>query len=487
MAKKKKNKNSHQNKPAAPKKPQEEKKSAPSSDERYVSKRKRDKNKTVNPPPVKTAEEEKAEQLEVKKDQTPMLKEQSAKPTSEPTEDLGAVFAVSSDTDDAPLTHRRPSRFEKKHARKKAPAVSEKEIKPKKSIPKKEAPAPAKLSDMAVAYDRRADAEYMEKLEKIQEWEDKFFHRLSIVFAAVLVTVLVFMGLWRFETGRISIEGKDEYEIGINVFGMTAAVYEKSPSAMLKEVPVNLGTVKVVVNRIIDDMYYRPDGQKPYADGEPILMGFYRADKYERFFSSHDYSRGMADMQLRHASRQDKKNAKKYGVNIGRAVLIREYTEKYGGEADSNFDSLRRENIMKIINRDAVTKEAAKAVADIFSGKVITDGSNIPMIITENSTPAPAAAEAPNAAPQTAVNTPTKPAASNRRTTSSSGTAKKSYNKNTGTSSGKSDSDDDSDSKKSETKETAAPAATASAPKSTPKPLAPVREVSRPTANPTVE
>ena len=485
MAKKKKNKNSHQNKPAAPKKPQEEKKSAPASDERYVSKRKRDKNKTVNPPPV-TTENDKSSKTPEPLQNT--QKEQAAEPQNKTGEDLGAVFAVSPETNDTPLTHRRPSKFEKKHARKTAPAVSEKESKPKKSITKKEAPAPAKLSDIAVAYDRRVDAEYMEKLKRIQEWEDKFFHRLSIVFGAVLVTVLVFMGLWRFETGRISIEGKDEYEIGINVFGMTAAIYEKSPSAMLKEVPVNIGTVKVVVNRIIDDMYYRPDGQKPYADGEPILMGFYRADKYEKFFSSHDYSRGRADMQLRHASRQDKKNAKKYNMNIGRAVLIREYTEKYGGEADSNFESLRREDIIKIINRDAVTKEAAKAVADIFSGKVITDGSNIPMIITENSTPAPAAAETPvTTAPQTALHTPTKSASSNRRTTSSSGTAKKSYNKSTGTSSDKSNSDDDSDSKKSETKETAAPAATASAPKSTPKPLAPVREVSRPTANPTVE
>jgi uncharacterized membrane protein YgcG len=306
--------------------------------------------------------------------------------------------------------------------------------------------------------------------------------RLS-TFIIVLVCVFIVGAIaWKAETGCISVEGIDEYELGVNVFGIVSTVHERSPSAMLKETKIHSGTAELVVYRIIDDMYNRPNGGSPYDDGEPILICAYgSARRYADYFESHDFSEGRANMQVRRAERQDKRAAKKYGINIGRAVIIREYTEKYGGDEVDNFETLRRAEIMEIIDRDSVTREAAQAVADIFTDR-FTNGGNVQMVITDNYEPEPTEPTATTA--PVATSKPSSSSSSGKRTSSGSSSSRR-------TSSGSSQSSSSGSDSAGTPKPTAAvatsePKPTAAASEATPQPLAPVREAARPTANPVV-
>lgn len=406
--------------------------------QKYTAQRRRD--KKINAKTVKTSNADKL-------------------PVPEKTE--GEVFAVSSaDTE--------------KTAAPDTPPKQKKARPPKRSASSAPKAHAGTLSDAAREYDVRRDDLYLQKLEQIKQWEDKFFDRLAKICTVAIIVIAAAASLWRIEVGRVSIEGKEDYELGINVFGTVAAVYENNPAAMIKEVPVKPGTLKTVVYRIIDDMYNSEGISAPYEEGSPILMGFYRAERAARFFESHDFSLGKADMQLRRVTKEDKKNAKKYAVNIGRAALIREYTEKYGGEADANFEKLRTSRIIEIIDREAVTREAAEAVSEIFTERAAPGKSNVPMVIKEDNV-VPEIPAVPTAAPTAA---PDKPAASNRHTTVPKTKAKTKQRASSSKSSSKSSSGSTAAPARS------TPAATAQPETKPAQTLKPVREVSRPTANP---
>lgn len=172
MGKKKKNKNSHQNKSNAPKKNTAAVQQENVSDERYVAKRKRDrdKNDTVHNDAAEVLTAEKPEeQIKPQTEQTPEV-------TDSAGEDFGTIFAVSTaEQEQSAPKRRRPSRFEKKHARKKAADEAVHKRAEKKSARKKEVPAAVKLSDMAREYDKREDMSYRESLKKYAKRTRYFF------------------------------------------------------------------------------------------------------------------------------------------------------------------------------------------------------------------------------------------------------------------------------------------------------------------------
>lgn len=449
----------------------EQAQAAPPS-EKYVARRKRD----IEREQRRQKEELAAESVRAaaeKADAEKAVREEAARQAEKSAEADNSIFFVSG-TDCSPSA----AEHEKKAKKRVKPVREKKEKvqKPPRQRKKKEIPT---LSVRTYTDNPQAIAEYMEKVNRIDEWNRRFntiFFRIAVTLAAA---VFIFIILWNTEVAHISVEGRGTYEIGVNIFGMTSSVRETNTAALISEEKVRPGSAGFVVFRIIDDMYIGTGALRPYELNEPVLIGVYGPKIYTGMFEQSDFSIGKANMQVRRAVKEDKKYAKKYAITLGRSTLIREYTEKYGGELESNLDSLKEAEIMKIINRETVTDEASKVIDDIFSGGVFTSGNDIPVVITDNSTPAPES-EQPTAAP---VSKPKQQSSSSGRQssetkhTSSSGSSARR----------KSDSseDDDDDSAPSAAPSSAAEKATAK-PSATAKPLAPIREVARPTANPTV-
>lgn len=314
--------------------------------------------------------------------------------------------------------------------------------------------------------DPKAIAEYMEKLADIESWNLKFSRIMMRVGICVLSFVIVFAVLWNTEAARISLEGKESYDISINVFGMTARVRDVGTAAILKKEKVKLASGPVAVFRLIDDMYTNPSDGVPYGENEIIHIGVYGAKIYTEVFEKSDFSSGRADMHVSRAQKSDKKNANKSNSSVGRCVLIREYTEKYGGEYESNFETLKNVPLKQIIYREQVTEEATQAVGDIFN--IFTTGDNVPMVINDGSTPAPSATPIP-----TVKKNPT-----SEKKSSSGGSSSKSSDRAEKKVKSTPKPSDDNNSPEA----TTPPAAATSAP--TAKPVEPIKEVSRPTANP---
>lgn len=319
--------------------------------------------------------------------------------------------------------------------------------------------------------DPQAIAEYMKKLEDIESWNRKFSSIMLKIGMAIFAAAAVFAILWNTEAARVSVEGRECYELSVNAFGMTYRIRDVDTAAMLKEEKINAASVPFAVFRLIDDMYGDEQAQ---SGGEIIHIGVYGAKPYTAIFERRDFSSGRADMHVSRVLRTDRRYAKKSGATIGRCALIREYTEKYGGEYDSNFESLKSVPLAQIIYRDRVTDEAAQAVGDIFN--IFTNPNDVPMVIIDGSTPMPSST--PVAANKSGVRTTSKPTAK----TSGSGAVHNDKSSNTKTSS---TSPTPTESVSAPTSApTAAPTAMPTA-VSTPKPLAPIKEVARPTANPT--
>lgn len=441
--------------------------------EKYVARRKRDIEREQRRQKEELAAAE-AARLAAEK----AAREELEKQAEKVAETDNSIFFVSGE-ESAPSAVKREKKAKKRVKREKpVREKKEKAQKPPRQRRKKEQP---KLSARTDTENPQAIAEYMKKVNRIEEWNRRFdtvlFRTLTII-AAVL---FIFIILWNTEAAHISVEGRGTYEIGVNIFGMTSSVRETNTAALISEEKVRSGSAEFVVFRIIDSMYTATGALRPYELNEPVLIGVYGPKIYTDMYEKSDFSLGRANMQVRRAAREDKKHAKKYGISLGRSALIREYTEKYGGEPESNFESLREAGIMKIINRETVTEEASKVIDDIFSGGVFTSGNDIPVVITDNSTPAPEQVQ-PTAAP---VSKPKQqPSASGKQSSGTKHTSSSDSSVRSKSSGGS--SDDDKDTAPSAAPSSAAEKPTAK-PSATAKPLAPIREVARPTANPTID
>lgn len=320
-----------------------------------------------------------------------------------------------------------------------------------------------------------AIAEYINKLAEIEKWNLKFSNIMQKVGICVIAFVIIFAVLWNTEAARISLEGKDCYDISVNVFGMTSRIREVGTAAILKKEKIKFANGPVAVFRLIDDMYTNPYDGVAYGENEIIHIGVYGAKIYTDVFEKNDFSLGRADMYVSRAKRGDRKNAVKNNSSIGRCAIIREYTEKYGGEYESNFETLKNVPLKQIIYREQVTEEATQAVESIFN--IFTTGDNVPMVINDGSTPAPTAVPIVPPMQNTVI----------EKKKYSKNSSPKSYGKTENKTEKKKNSDYDTvSSDENETsKATEKPSEATSAP--TAKPISPIKEVARPTANPIKE
>lgn len=190
-----------------------------------------------------------------------------------------------------------------------------------------------------------------------------FSYLIGILLIAVIIVIFSSTPI------KISIDTDTSYELGVNILGQVVNIQGKDTTSLVRKNDIGKNSVSFVTYEIIKSSH-----ENNYFDlYKDVIISFYRTPKWlQSQIEKMDFDYG--EIIVKKVTKEDVSLASQYSATSGKISLIRDYTNNYGGDFESNILSLKSANINNIINRHSVHDEVTNAILDIFEG--FGDSSN---------------------------------------------------------------------------------------------------------------